>query len=59
MLRISDFEFIIPDMKALLYIGIALVVLLALVGIGGNADSLPYLGIAVVGIVIFAWFFKK
>lgn len=46
-------------MKVLLYIGIGLVVLLALVGIGGNADSLPYLGIAILGIIIFAWFFKK
>lgn len=57
--RHSNFGFIIPDMKTLLYIGIGLVALLALVALGANADSLPYLGILIVVLLIGAYFFKK
>jgi|GEM_PF-5545675 hypothetical protein len=46
-------------MKTLLYIGIGLVVLLTLVAVGANSNSLPYLGILVVALLIGAYFFKK
>ncbi len=42
-------------MKTLLYIGGALVVLLAVVGLGG-AGSLPYLSILIVGGLIYLYF---
>lgn len=45
-------------MKAILYIGIALVVLLSIVALGGNADKLPYLGILIIIVLIAAWFKK-
>lgn len=41
-------------MKVLLYWGLGIVALLAVVAIGGEANVLPYLGIAVVALLIYA-----
>jgi hypothetical protein len=43
-------------MKTLLYLGIGLVALLALLAVGGNWQGLPYVGIAVVAVIIFLFF---